>query len=131
MAEYLKKRVLNQANVVVAPTINTSFYPAFLEYPGSISLELDTARDLVVEICRTLSRYGPKRFYVLNTGVSTMSALRPAAEILAGQGILMRYTNLLTITKEIEKAIVKEEGGTHAEEVETSLMLTLRLKPST
>src|SRR4051794_35045849 len=35
IAEYLKKRVLQRSNVVVAPTINYSFYPAFLEYPGS------------------------------------------------------------------------------------------------
>lgn len=31
IAEYLKKRVLEQSNVVIAPTINYHFYPAFLE----------------------------------------------------------------------------------------------------
>jgi creatinine amidohydrolase len=51
IAEYLKKRVLEQSNVVVATTINYHFYPAFLEYPGSTSLRLETARDLVVEGC--------------------------------------------------------------------------------
>src|ERR1700761_8394554 len=54
MDEYLKKRVLAAAPVLVAPTINYSYYPAFLEYPGSTSLNSDTARDMVVEICRTL-----------------------------------------------------------------------------
>ena len=61
MAEYLKQRVLEQSNVVVAPTVNYSFYPAFLEYPGSTSLRLETARDLIVDICRSLARYGPRR----------------------------------------------------------------------
>ena len=56
MAEYLKLRVLEQSNVVVAPTVNYSFYPAFLEYPGSTSLRLETARDLIVDICRSLAR---------------------------------------------------------------------------
>src|SRR5947209_3295323 len=70
-AEYLKKRVLAKADVVVAPTINYSYYPAFIEYPGSISLEVDTARNMIVEICLTLSAYGPKRFYVINEGIST------------------------------------------------------------
>jgi Creatinine amidohydrolase len=44
MAEYLKRRVLEAApeNVVVAPTVNYSYYPAFLEYPGSTSLGMDT-----------------------------------------------------------------------------------------
>src|SRR5437870_9595427 len=121
MAEYLKQRVLEQSNVVVAPTVNYGFYPAFLEYPGSTSLRLETARDLVVDICRSLARFGPRRFYVLNTGVSTRHALEPAAEILAADGIVLRWTDLLKITGPVEKAVGKQEGGTHADEIETSM----------
>ena len=75
--------------------MNYSYYPAFVEYPGSTSLTLETSRDMIVEICRGLARFGPKRFYVLNTGVSTASALKPAAAALAAEGILMRYTDVL------------------------------------
>jgi creatinine amidohydrolase len=123
IAEYLKQRVLAEANVVIAPTINYNFYPAFLEYPGSTSLRLETARDLVVDICRSLARYGPRRFYVLNTGVSTLRALKPAADLLASEGISLRYTDILKVTGPVEKAIGKQEGGTHADEIETSMML--------
>lgn len=123
MAEYLKNRVLRETKVVVAPALNYSFYPAFLDYPGSTSLELDTARNMVVEVCRSLARHGPKRFYILNTGVSTLSALRPAAAILAGQGIEMRFSDVLRLTADVEKEVKQEEGGTHAEELETSQML--------
>ena len=122
MAEYLKLRVLEQSNAVVAPTVNYSFYPAFVEYPGSTSLRLETARDLIVDICRSLARYGPRRFYVLNTGISTLRALKPAADLLETDGILLRYTDL-KITEPIEKTIRQEEGGTHADEIETSMML--------
>ena len=128
IAEYLKLRVLKQANAVIAPTINYSFYPAFVEYPGSTSLRLETARDVVVDICRTLARYGPRRFYILNTGISTLRALKPAAELLASEGIILRYTDL-KITEPVEKAIRQEEGGTHADEIETSMMLYMA--PST
>src|SRR5271165_764343 len=31
MAEYFKRQVLAKANVAVAPTVNYSFYPAFVE----------------------------------------------------------------------------------------------------
>ena len=123
IAEYLKQRVLAEADVVIAPTINYNFYPAFLDYPGSTSLRLETARDLIVDICKGLARFGPKRFYVLNTGVSTLRALRPAAEILAGEGILLHYTDILKVLGPVEKAIGKQEGGTHADEIETSMML--------
>jgi len=123
IAEYLKKRVLEQSNVVIAPTITYHFYPAFLEYPGSTSLRLETARDLVVDIVKTLANYGPRRFYILNTGVSTLRALQPAAEALAKEGIILRYTDLLKITGPVEKSIGRQEGGTHADEIETSMML--------
>jgi creatinine amidohydrolase len=122
-AEYLKKRVLSKADVVVAPTINYSYYPAFLEYPGSISLEVDTARNMIIEVCLTLSHYGPKRFYVINEGISTVAALQPAAELLAAHGILLRFTDLETIIAPVEKALRQEEGGTHADEIETSQVL--------
>ncbi len=123
IAEYLKREVLARAHVVVAPTINYHYFPAFLEYPGSTSLRLETARDLTVDICRSLARHGPRRFYILNTGVSTNRALKPAAEILADEGILLRYTNLLAVLGPTEKAIAAQKGGTHADESETSIML--------
>ncbi len=56
IAEYLKRRVLEQSNVVIAPTVNYHFYPAFVEYPGSTTLRLETGRDLIVDICCTWRR---------------------------------------------------------------------------
>src|ERR1700685_1768690 len=94
-AEYYTRQILERADVVVAPTVNYSFYPAFVEYPGSTTLRLETARDMLVDICRSLARYGPRKFYALNTGVSTLRALKPAAEILAAEGITFRYTDVL------------------------------------
>jgi len=122
IAEYLKRRVLQQTVVVVAPTLNYHFYPAFVEYPGSTTLRLETARDMVADICRTLARFGPRRFYILNTGISTLRALKPTAELLAAEGILVRYTDLRML-EPVEKLIRQQEGGTHADEIETSIML--------
>lgn len=123
LAEYYKGRVLAEADVVVAPTIGFHFYPAFTEYPGSISLRLDTARDLVVDICRSLARHGPRRFYALNTGVSTVRALAPAAAALAADGLLLHYTNTGALLEPVKSALCEQEGGTHADEAETSIML--------
>jgi creatinine amidohydrolase len=123
IAEYLKQRVLTSSEVIVAPTINYSFYPAFLEYPGSTSLRRETARDVVVDICKSLSTHGPRRFYVINTGVSTTAALEQAVRLLSVDGIVLRYTNLLKTLEPVEKEVAKQEGGTHADEIETSMML--------
>jgi len=122
LAEYFARRVLETESVVIAPTMNYHFYPAFLEYPGSTSLSLETARDLVVEVCESLARHGPKRFYALNTGISTVRALEPAAEKLAGEGILLRYTDLKSL-EPVEKEVCSQPAGSHADEAETSMLL--------
>jgi creatinine amidohydrolase len=122
MAEYLKRRVVERSDVVVAPTLNYGFYPAFVEYPGSTSLRLETSRDTVIDICRSLARFGPKRFYLINTGISTLQSLAPATDELRKDGILLRYTNL-KVTEPVEAKIRKQPLGTHADEIETSMML--------
>jgi creatinine amidohydrolase len=122
MAEYLRKRVLAAAPVVIAPTINYSFYPAFLDYPGSTSLKSNTARDMVVEICRTLAAHGPRRFYIINTGISTIRPLSEAARALSSEGITLTYFDFDEIDG-VVKQVQQEPQGTHADEIETSMML--------
>ncbi len=123
LAQYFAGRVLAAEDVVMAPTIPYHFYPAFLEYPGSTHLSFDTARDVVVDIVKSLANYGPRRFYVLNTGVSTIRPLTASAKVLAKEGILLRYTDVLKVNVEAEKSVSKQLRGTHADEIETSMML--------
>jgi len=123
LAEYLSRRVARIARVIVAPTIAYHYYPAFIEYPGSTTLRLETARDLVVDIVTSLAAFGPRRFYVLNTGVSTVKALEPAARELASRGVLLRYTDIAYAGRHAAETISEQQGGTHADEVETSMML--------
>jgi creatinine amidohydrolase len=122
MAEYLKERVLAAAPVVIAPTINYSYYPAFLEYPGSTSLKKETARDMILDICHSLASYGPRRFYVLNTGMSTIRPLSEAVKALAPEGVTLRYFDWKEIDAVVKK-VQQQAGGSHADEIETSMML--------
>lgn len=122
MAEYLKQRVLAAAPVVIAPTINYSYFPAFLEYPGSTSLKNETARDMVVDICHSLASYGPRRFYILNTGISTLRPLSEAVKALASEGVTLKYFEWDEIDAVVKK-VQQEAGGSHADEIETSMML--------
>ena len=68
------------AATALLPTLSYGFYPAFLEYPGSTSLSVETHRDVVIQIARSIAGYGSRRIYVLNTGISTLRPLRAAAE---------------------------------------------------
>jgi creatinine amidohydrolase len=50
IAAWLGEQISARLPVVVAPLINASFYPAFTEYPGSISLRYETARDVIAQV---------------------------------------------------------------------------------
>ena len=125
LADYWADRVLAELDVVLLPTLGWHYYPAFTEYPGSVSLRLETARDLVVDIVRSVARHGPRRFYVLNTGVSTVRALAPAAEALAAEGVTLGYTDVIAALRPIVSEVAEQEGGTHADEIETSILLAI------
>jgi len=126
LAEYLADRVVRARPVAVLPTLTYGYYKSFLEYPGSVSLSEATQRDAVVEIARSIAGYGPRRFYVLNTGISTTGPLRAAAEILGREGILMRFTDIEKVGHAAEQAVKEEKVGTHADEIETSMVLYMR-----
>lgn len=124
MAEYYKNRVVSARNVVMLPTLNYHFYPAFLEYPGSTHLSYATSIQIIVDIVRSIARHGPRKFYLLNTGVSTLRPIRAAEEELSRDGVLMTYLDILEVDKRPDVAeLIEQEGGTHAEETETSVML--------
>ncbi|MCS7366168.1 MAG: creatininase family protein [archaeon GB-1867-035] len=126
IAEYLANRVASEVPVILMPTIQYGYYPFFLEYPGSVSLKLNTFKEMVKDICISMSNYGIKKFYVLNTGVSTIYRLKMAAEELRGRGIEMRYTDILKALSSVEKEISEQEGGTHADEIEIFMMLYIK-----
>jgi creatinine amidohydrolase len=123
LADYLAERIDQQEELVVAPTVNYHFYPAFAAYAGSTSLRLETARDLVIDVVMSLAAFGPRRFYVLNTGVSTVRALEPAAASLASRGILMHFTRIDRAGSKAVEQVERQPGGSHADEIETSMML--------
>jgi len=125
MAEYLKDRVIREIPVAVLPTLEYGYYPSFLEYPGSVSLGAETFKNTIVDICRSMNGYGIRKFYILNTGISTIPPLKEASEELLRKGIVMRYLDLRETDKKLPPDLMKQEGGTHADEGETSMMLVI------
>jgi creatinine amidohydrolase len=126
-AEGLAKLVAVQRKVIITPVVNYGFYPAFLKYPGSTSTNFRTATDMVVQIIRSLADYGPKRFYIINVGVSTTPTLETATKTLAEEGILLYYSRYdRPAFDKADAAFRTKEYGGHANEMETSNILYLR-----
>jgi creatinine amidohydrolase len=55
-----------QCGVLVAPALNFGSSPYFLDYPGTLSLRVNTLLDLVEDIIRSAYRQGFRRFLILN-----------------------------------------------------------------
>ena len=123
LAEYLVRRVIAASPVVVAPPLTYHFYPAFIDYPGSTSLGMATARDMTADVIRSFARHGPRRFYVVNTGISTLRPLEATAQVLGAEGILLQFTDLQARIDGAARTLREQPGGTHADEIETSMML--------
>lgn len=123
LAEYLTRRVVEQQPVVALPTVPYGYYPAFVEYPGSVNVARDVFRDTVCDICRSLARHGGRRIYALNTGISTNWSLEPARLQLAKEEVLFEFSDLHELLPPIVDPIRQQSRGTHADEVETSIML--------
>lgn len=125
LAERLADRVCAQADVVRLPALGWHFYPAFTDYPGSVSLRADTARELVVDVVASLARHGARRVYVLNTGLSTKRPLAAAQELLKADGVRLTFLDLGAALSPAEREHAEQVRGSHADEVETSMMLYL------
>jgi len=124
LARYLSTRVMAESAVVVAPPLNYHFYPAFTAYPGSTTLGEASARAVTVAAVRSLSHYGPHRFYVINTSPSTLGPLAAAAKTLADAGILLAYTDPDAALKKPANVLTQTPIAVgHAEEAATSMML--------
>jgi creatinine amidohydrolase len=122
--------------VVVAPTINYGVARAAIDFPGTLSLEPETLRSLVVEIGRSLSRHGLRRLVILNghRDKHHMKALDDAKNILlqesGAQVLLLGFAHDDDVTEACYRSGIKQfynsprpdrEG--HGGESETSLAL--------
>src|SRR5678815_4656313 len=85
--------------VVIAPTISYGVARAAIDFPGTLSLEPETLRSLVVDIGRSLSRHGLKRLAILNghRDKHHMKALDEAKNILleekGAQALLLGFAH--------------------------------------
>ena len=125
-AEWLAGALVRCARVLVWPAISYGYYPAFTDYPGSVSLGRETFQAMVHEILVDIRRAGVRAVLTLNTGISTIAPLKTAAGAMPGD-IHIRLANVYEgprcrrVTDEIEE----QPRGGHADEIETSILLAI------
>lgn len=127
--DYLTANALGNAAVLrlpvlLLPVFGYGYYPAFVDWPGSMSLSPTTYRRVVANIVECLAAAGIRKILLLDTGLST----RPVLEIVATDAFHNLGVSVALATTELGRAAALElfDGeGTHANEDETALMLAV------
>lgn len=126
LADYLAARVAERVPCVVAPAVTYGYYPSFAHFPGSTHLEAATFGAAVREIVLSLHRHGPRRFLILNTGISTFPVLEVVArDLRRGRCVLVGVTRIEDLGGRALDGLLRQPAGSHADEYETSLMLAI------
>ncbi len=125
-AEWLAGKLAQRANVLVWPSVSYGYYPAFTDYPGSISLSRETFQHMVHEILSDICRAGERTVLILNTGISTIEPLQAVADAMPKE-MRIKLANVYhgPCYRSEAEAIEEQLYGGHADELETSIMLAI------
>jgi creatinine amidohydrolase len=124
-AEALSSELAADIDALVWPTLTYGHYPAFVEYAGSISLSAATFEAVVAEIASGILGHGCRALFVLDTGISTRASVeRALARLGAGNVRHLKIHDGPRYRRATAK-LARQGHGSHADELETSLMLAL------
>ena len=124
-AEWLAGRMAEKIDALVWPTLTYGHYPAFVEYAGSSSLSIATFEALVREIAGQILGGGCPKLLVLNTGISTLAPVDRALARLASDRVKHVWIHGGPRYPRVVRQLSEQSHGSHADEMETSLMLAL------
>ncbi len=123
----LAERIVEKTRIILLPTLNYAYYPAFINWPGSVSIEADNFRRFAEDIIRSIARFGVKKFIILDGGVSTHYPLTILSYDLHNSlGIDIAVTDITGLGRETGVRVCEQEEGGHADESETSTLLKIR-----
>ncbi len=124
-AEWLAAKLAGQIDALIWPTVVYGYYPAFVDYAGSSSLSASTFEATVGEIAAEILGARCRKLFVLNTGISTLAPVECAlARLDTGKAMHLRIHEGPRYRRAAKK-LAEQNQGSHADELETSLMLVV------
>ena len=132
LGDHLARMVAESLDAFVAPTVRVGCSEHHLEFAGTLSISESTFHAVVADILRSLARGGFARAVLLPTHGGNFAPLAAALELLGPvPGLEVRaltdLSTLFTIAQlgAEEHGVPLGEGGLHAGEWETSMMLAI------
>jgi creatinine amidohydrolase/Fe(II)-dependent formamide hydrolase-like protein len=132
IGDHLARLVAERLDAFVAPTVRVGCSSHHIDFPGTLSLEDETFHAIVADQVRSLARGGFARVVLIPTHGGNFAPLAAAIEKLGEvEGTrVVAMTNIggllrLAVVGRDEHGVPIEEGGFHAGEWETSMLLAI------
>ena len=123
----ISRRIASMCKGIVAPGIPFGYSENHMRFNGTVTLPGDLLKDITIAVCRSLYRHGADKIVLLNSHGGNIPALSMAAQELNGESRGRKVVNLFWLQMADQDAeisrLIEQEIGTHADEVETSVML--------
>lgn len=126
IVDELANRIVEESPVLLFPTVSYGYFPAFVDWPGSVSISAIHFMHYVSDIIRSIHRFGISKFLILDGGITTHDPLKIVASDLHNElGIRIAITKIDNIGREKMEEVCQQKHGGHACEAETSQLLAI------
>lgn len=126
VTDYVAQEVTKQCDVLTLPTLPYAYFPAFIKWKGSVSIEHKHFTDYVQDILLSFVRFGVRKFLIIDGGVSTHPPLCLLARDLDNShNVKVAVSDIRGLAAETENELCTQKQGGHGDESETSTMLYL------
>ena len=123
-AQWLAEQLALHRRLLIWPVVNYGYYPAFVDYPGSVTVSSETFIMMIEDMARSITNSGVRRLVLLNTGISTIKPLEQVvSKVLENVSLINVYSGCQF--KQVCIDTIEQTAGGHADEVETSIMLAI------
>lgn len=125
-AEWFADRAAEYCGGLVFPALTYGFYPAFADYPGSITLRQETFQAVVRDLVDDLLDQVHSFVLVVDAGISTIEPAKLAIS-QTKRPDRVRYAAIYCGANfmSVRETIMEQSSGGHADEIETSVMLAI------
>ncbi len=129
-AEVLARKVADQMDLLVAPTLNYGISPHHMAFKGSVTLSPMTFMKVIIDVCLSFVHHGFSRIIFINGHGGNKYGLETAFQDLKMRGIKGQFalTSWYDGLKETEllEELFNDQDGSHATPSEISLTMLFR-----
>jgi creatinine amidohydrolase len=128
VADHIADIVAEASGAFVGPSLPLGYSEWFLDYPGTVSLKMDTYTQVLREYCSCLVRHGFRKIIFFNAhGGNTPAVDVVARELCFEHQAQVAMVEIWKVANSLAKDMdgLKENTVKHAGEIMTSIMLYL------